>query len=279
MPKFSIGGTGARGKKARALPEGTLVRIAEVTVSKSGFKRKVRSGRDKGKEKDQYQLRVLYEARESGKTLPYKTKSASFPSEPFEEGDTFFQYLGGVYLADENDPDGDVNLTESGGAYAFVSRLMEAGIDPEDDFANFEGAVVRIDHEKGRGPNGPYVLALPGEVEEKPDPAAARSDDEDADEDHDVAQDDDEDEESDASAYDALDEADKEAVRDAIDAGLDAPDDLVAAGIAEDEDHAQAILDSAPKPAAKKRAEPAKTAKRAKPAAKKTGAKKTGRRR
>lgn len=283
---FTIGGGGgAGGKKARALPNGTLVRIADADVKKSNFQRTVQKdvpslGLKKGDKVDKWEVLIVYEAMEPGKTKPYKTKKGPVPAEDFAVGDRFSQYLGGVYLKDDADPEAGVNISEAGGAFAFVEMMELHGVEPTGDFADYIGAVVRIEQEATSGPQGRGSRAMPGELVEPPTgrvdekaekvkktaaalakraaaAKAAEADDEDE-------ADEDEADDEDASAFDALSEEDQEAVRDAIDAGLDSASDLVDMGFADDEESAEAILASAPKPAKKKPAKkaPAKKGKK-----------------
>lgn len=291
---FTIGGSGGGGKKARALPNGTKVRIADADVKKSNFPRTIQKGPRAGEKVDKYEVLIVYEAMESGKTKPYKTKKGVVPAEDFAPGDRFDQYLGGVYLKDENDPNGDINITEAGGAYAFVERMELAGVEPTGDFADYIGAVVTIEQEPTSGPAGRGSRAMPAEVLEEPtgpvDTKAAKvkRDAEALAKKHAAARaaesdDDEEESEDDAGdagdAWSALGEDDREAINDAVEAGLDSPSDLVDMGFADDEEHAEAILAAMPgaKPKAKKTPAKAKPAakKAAKKPAKKTAAKKT----
>lgn len=281
MAKFTIGGTGGSNTpKARGLPNGTLVRIVGMDVRKSNFPKKYQKGPKAGEEYYPHQLLVTYEAREEGTTKPYKTKKGPVPATPFNVGDRFAQYLGGVWPNDD-DPE-DINLTENGGAYAFVAAMEELGVEPTGDFKDYLGAVVRIMQEPTSGPQGRSSRAIPSEMVEEPTGeteresqvkrdaaalakkhAAAKAKESEADSDDES----DDDESASDNPYDALDAADREAIDDAIAAGLDSADDLVAMGFADDEETAQAILDAAG--AGKKKAP-------AKKAAAKKGAKKAG---
>lgn len=263
---FTIGSGGAA-LKARALPENTKVKIAQVGVIQSTFKQTIQKGPRKGEEIPRHQLKVVYEALEDGETLEYKKgkgkKRETIPAEPFETGDHFAQYLGGVYPKDN----GGVTLTEEGSAFTFVDMLEEAGIESTGDFDDYVGIVCEIQHLKGRGPMGPYVQAMPGAVVGHEEPDAEEASEEDDEEE--TAEEADSD---DADPFMALSLEDRQAILDSQEDGITA-EELVDAGMADDEEHAEEILAHIPalsKKKAKPKAKPKKKAAKKRAAKKKT---------
>lgn len=237
MSSFSIVGQGSNAEKARGLPKGTPVRIVAVEPSKSKYPRTIQSGPRKGEQEDKWQLRVTLETMGEGETLAYTSKGPSstkqVESRPFEAGEQFVQYYGGVYPQDG----GGISLTEAGSGYAFVETLSEAGVECTGDFDDYAGIEVETDHLKGIGPAGAYVQWMPGKVlgrseVEKPAPkteAKAKKA-----------------EATDGDAFTALSADDQATIKEAMAEGDVSAGDLVNAGLADDEDHAKAILASAP---------------------------------
>ena len=247
MSNFSIGGEGGgeRLPKARGLPEGTVVEIVSCSVEKSKFERTIRSGTRAGQKEPTLQLKVVYEAVSSGTTVAYRTSPPNgtpveVPATAFSEGDRFVQYLGGVYPKDN----GGVTFTKTGSAFAFIEALREAGATIGDKTEDFVGLNVTVIHQKGRGPAGPYVQAMPGKIVSATStaPKAATTAP------GTVAT------SAPRSAFDALSKEDQKTVLDALAAGPVSAEELVDSGFATDKAHAEAILGSVPvsEPAPKK---------------------------
>jgi hypothetical protein len=232
MTDYKIGGNATGGKypKVHALPKGLRVRVAEVTAQLSrAFPTKKKKD---GTEVPNYQLCVVLEALEPGVTLAHGKDAAK----PFEPGQRFVQYLGGVWLND----DGSYGIGEgNSGAYQFLHALQAQGVEMTGGFADLAGIEFVADRVKTSGPGGTGVRIEPAEGTAKrsgsgpalasrpgspPSPAAPAS----------------------TSAYAALPEKDRADIEAALAAGDVLPTDLVEAGIASDLTHAEAILATRP---------------------------------
>lgn len=244
---FSIGGAGGGEKlpKARALPEGTIAKIASCSVEESKFDRTIRSGSRAGQKEKTIQLKVIYEVEQAGTTIAYRTSPpggapVEVPARQFAVGDRFVQYLGGVYPKDN----GGFTFTKTGSSFVFVEALESAGVPPTGDLAAYVGLYVTIVHSKGRGPAGPYVQAMPGKVvkasEAVADPVAATKAPATS--------------TSTASknAFEALSADDQKTVLEALAAGPVTATELKDSGFATSIEHAEAILATVPTAAPKK---------------------------
>lgn len=217
MTEFSIGTSGGGAfPKARTLPDGAKVRIAEVGVRKSRFERTVQSGTNKGQKAPVYQLLVVYEA---------------------QDGMRYAQYFGGVYPKDA----GGYTLTEQGSAYLFIKALHDLGVGQKDRLEAYADITVTIKQVPTRNPQGgmssqafpaSLVANAPAATPTAPLPNGGVVVKSGAPE---------------QSAFDALTDSQRADIAEALKAGPVSPADLVDAGIAKDHPHAEAILAGAPK--------------------------------
>lgn len=249
MTNFSMGGNkGEKWPKARSIPDGAVMRIADASVKQSSFMQKIEKGPNAGKEIPRQQLLVVYEALSPGTTVAYTSQGKSYPAVPYPIGQKFVQYLGGVYLQDG----GNYKFSDGGGAAAFISALKELGVEPTGKLEDYVDLNVAIKQVQVRAPGGgtssqampasiiedaaatapvqvngtapapaPVVAAAPAKTASAPTNGT--------------------------DAFAALKESDRKLIADALKTGTVEPADLVEALIAKDTKHAEAILAAAPK--------------------------------
>jgi len=212
MTDFSIGNSGGGKPKAGALPVGTKARIVEASIVQSSFTQTIQKGPRKGQTIPRNQLKVVYET---------------------GDGQQYVQYYGGVYPKDN----GGYNITQAGSTYIFVDSLRKAGVEPTGKFEDYVGLEVSLVQFPVRNPstNSMTSQAMPSAVHGRPAIGATKA----ATQATPAA--------PSASPYDALPQADKDTLQEALSQGPVSPSDLVEAGIASDTKHAEAILSAAPK--------------------------------